>query len=232
MRAWPARTIRDIGEHALIGGAVATGLALFHLFIEEWVAQGPSWNWLKPALAAGGIVFVGIALLEFILNGMKLRLESIGKVDGLWIDAIYDAEKRLTRGAIIEISSSKATGFIIKGTSYLYEREQAPKLEEVGTFDGKGWASSDNSLSYYFTGHEGILEAGQGLCHYIFSAYPASPGKLRLDGVFYSFVGNSVWYVVGRKITKKEMKEFRRDHVAALLERYLDGCAPIWREKH
>jgi hypothetical protein len=157
---------KEIVHHAVIGGLLAMALGVFH-FLSEGLFNDIFKNYpvvlgafrahpigfgITSLLIIGFIIFAVIYQLEAHWERMQTRLEQalkaqprpiprVGLVDGHWVDAIWDSEKRLIQGSVIKITSTTEKGFKVNGVSYYADDVE----NEVGDFHGEGY------LAYVFS---------------------------------------------------------------------------------
>jgi hypothetical protein len=208
-------TGKELLFHGFIAGLVGVGLATFDIvtryFLEDPAHASP---WLI-ILAVFGIfvaIFLAVVCLNSLLEWRSVPLESVGKIDGDYIDAIYDDNGDLTGASVINITSSRKTGFLIRGTSY-----DAITHKEKGKFDGIGSVSGEDGLCYSYVGHE-HLTTDHGVCYYRFSR---NAKNITFFGGFIAFGLRSSHRVQGRKVQKGEQQEFDKDNGKTILQAFL-----------
>jgi hypothetical protein len=206
----------QIVEHAAVAGAVGGVLTIFELYREHLPIGTTALNVIE-VIGVMLVVAAGIAFFEWLLDRQPIAL-GVGRIDGHWIDAIYDADTlELVRGAVIRIASSRGGGFVLWGQSY-----DAPGVNvQVGPWGGHGGAAGSSTLTYYYRGREGPHERDDGVCYYEFSRSPGDDAGLTFDGRFWAFGLRKAFYVRGRKVKKCERRRFLVDEGATLLREYL-----------
>src|ERR1700730_3846924 len=161
---WPAvmAKSRDGGvwREALTAGLVTAIITAFELYANvwklEWVIEKPNWSWALVLVLAFAAAFFLVWLINKLLDLLQakkrrqpMELESIGKVNGYWIDAIRDhPDQKPIQVSIFELSSTQHNGFSANGTSY----PANDGYEEFGAFKTTQSHSMRNGFIYFFEG--------------------------------------------------------------------------------
>lgn len=206
----------QVVQHAAVAGAVGGVLTIFELY-REHLPIGTTALQVVEVIGVMLIVALGIGGFEWLLDRQPIVL-GVGKIDGHWIDAIYDADTlQLVRGAVIRIESSRGGGVELSGQSY-----DAPGAGvRSGSWKGGGGAAGADTLTYYYHGSEGPHERDDGICYYDFSRNPGDDAGLEFSGRFWAFGLRKAFYVQGRKVKKSERARFALDGGKTLLREYL-----------
>jgi hypothetical protein len=161
----------ELIDHALVGGLVVVLLTSFHELTEIWIRHAfgkggvsrIAWAW--AGLILGGFLagFLGTVWLDTYLERRRskepIRLEDVGRVDGLYMDAIVENQK-ITAGSIVDIASSIRTGFTVTGRTFEFESGKLNIEMPPNRFEGRhGAPFARNGISY---GYKGELVARPG----------------------------------------------------------------------
>jgi hypothetical protein len=221
-----------VWREALTAGLVTAIITAFELYAIvwklEWVIEKPNWSWALVLALAFAAAFFLVWLINKLLDLLQaknrrqpIELESIGKVNGYWIDAIRDhPDQKPIQVSIFELSSTQHDGSSANGTSYPANNG----CEEFGAFKTTQSNSMKNGFIYFFEGEErrsgdvlGKRHEGVG-----FYAFSRVNNKLRVRGAFLAFNETSTRHLTGRKLTENEWEdaqdETKRSH---LIQRFL-----------
>jgi hypothetical protein len=175
-------------------------------------------------LAVFGIfvaIFSAVAGLEALQERRSVPLEDVGTIDGDYVDAVYSEDNKRREGSIINITSTRRNGFVMRGTAF-----NDKTLKETGKFTGTALVGGADGLCYYYRGHEGPT-TDEGVCYYRFSKHG---NRITFVGGFMAFgLKTTSHRVQGRKVLKEEEHKFRADP-KSVLRRYLEREAPPTRQ--
>jgi hypothetical protein len=220
--------------HAFLETAVVMLLAWLGEHAHEKLDPASPYARVAPTiifLAVATLVLLSLRLLNWGLERVPFKFEDFGKINGKWLDAIYDQQGNLIMGSVIEMKCFPFLGFSVEGWSYSYEELQ--KLEGPdgrpdaiklgGHFRGYGTPWKEGiGCNYRYKGEEGKSDHGIG--YYEF--YLGSPSKN--DRVFKgAFLTENLrdGQLVSARIvqgeTVKDLKTYKRDHGKTLLWQFL-----------
>jgi hypothetical protein len=216
---------KELLFHGFIAGLVGAGLAIFDLGMRYLIGRDTEQAslWLIAAIVFGIFfaIFVAVVSLEALQEGRPVPLKGIGIIDGDYIDAVYAEDGHRSGASMINITSTRRNGFVLRGTAYDHE-----DLSERGKFDGAGSVSSSDGICYYYRGHE-WLTTDDGVCYYRFSHHA---GNITFFGGFMAFGLKASHRVQGRKLLKQEEALFKTDPKAVLRD-FLEREAPKQHQK-
>lgn len=204
----------EIWRHAVVGGVVAFLLAGFHAATEFYSNHRDLSGYKKAAFWAVVIIVLGagfslLSIFETYLwkrrSRERIRLDDIGPVDGIWIDAVIQ-NGEIIEAAIFNVESSQVDGFTVQGKAYRVKSGDIQFQETPSMFKGRRGSLFDkNGFAYVFEG----LESGEstdashphfGVAYLSFSSNLDSPTTNYFEGAFLVRQEGSVSYVVGRNV--------------------------------
>ena len=198
---------KELMFHGFIAGLVGVGLVVFDFGVRFLLLQKPEdaplWAIILAVFGVFIAIFAAVVCLDAVLEQRSVPLESVGVIDGDYVDVVFDDGGKMTSASTINISSTKRSGFAIRGTAY-----DPASLQEKGKFDGTGAVSGSDGLCYSYYGHEDITP-DHGVCYYRFSKDPQK--SITFFGGFVAFGLRTSHRVRGRKIRDRERAEFDRD---------------------
>ena len=159
--------IRDKLVHAVIGGLAAVALVSFHEKLQEVTGLGET-AFLGLVLV---IVFLFLALLEFLLGWIwtliKIQIPGVGKIDGVWLHARYEARTgKIVGGSVVHVKTSSPNHFHVHGKSYRKDGSYDGSFHGAGVFDG------NSEFAYAYRGDQDrgqdAAKVGSGVGQYFY----------------------------------------------------------------
>jgi hypothetical protein len=209
---------RQIDHHAYIAATVAVFVAGAELAITEWVSEAWHQSRLWTFVAGlGAILFLFFLVFRIIrwherrwhrkeakrrdeAEAKAIELATVGCVDGIWLDVIYDIHtKQRVEGSVIKIQSS-GRGFAVEGFAFeLADLEKDPtKAEHCGHFHGVSRHWDHTGFVYAYEGKKGARQMDKGAVVYEFTTLGAN--RLIMSGVFFGFGLKSAFFIQGKRI--------------------------------
>lgn len=240
---------KEIRRDQSIGGIVAVVLVLFEFGARELLEKNNlgQWWWLLLVAALLLSFFAVFWIIGYVARRWhekdelrfkifmeeQIPLKGVGVIDGLWTDAIWDANKKLIQCSFIQIQSSRRTGFEIHGESYhcRYEDDGKPRVcGDAGYFRGTAAPSENEDIYVIYRGAEQFT-LDKGVSNYTFRKKVGSdetdPDAERyFEGEFTARGLGKTRYVFGRKVKPSDVGK----NTITLLEEFLSE--DIIRKKH
>jgi hypothetical protein len=177
------------------------------------------------------VILIALHFIDKFLDSRPMRVGSVGKIDGVWLDAIYDGKGDLIEGSFIEMRCTQAEGFHVEGWSYEIQFPQNGELTVITPspgdehhFKGDGSASEllPDCCSYCYEGREGRVHKGGGF----YKFRRGADKQLLFDGGFgyWNLIEGSVTaarLVQGEKYKGKKKNYETPEKRVALLKEFL-----------
>lgn len=211
----------EIAQHAIFA-LLAPLAVVIEALIHGWFEKGNDGNaglaFLWTILAVYVLAFLIVWLLhetlgwimlwyEEIVNSQPVHIDSVGRVDGQWVDKVWNAETReLKQGSIITFKSTRKSGFSLKGYTFDFNG-QALVDSEPNYFETSCTLPVKNSIIYFFAGEEGTgpsKKPHRGVGYYEFRK--SANGNKTFAGAFLIDGEQSYRIVSGEIVEKGEMQ--------------------------
>lgn len=225
-------------RHAFLETTVVMLLAWLGEHAHEKLDPASPYARIAPTLiflAVAAFVLASLRFLNWALERVPFKFEDFGKINGKWLDAIYDQQGKLIMGSVIEMKCFPFLGFSVEGWSYSYEELQklegpggrADAINLGGHFRGYGAPWKEGiGCNYRYKGEEGKSDHGIG--YYEF--YLGSPSKKDrvFKGAFLTEDLKDGRYVSARIVQGeivKDLNAYNKDHGKTLLWQFLRNRA-------
>jgi hypothetical protein len=217
-------------RHSIIEVIAVLILVVFGDWAATLKADTPYLRWISVAGVAI-VILVALHYIDEFLDSRSMRVGSVGKIDGVWLDAIYDGKGDLIEGSFIEMKCTHAEGFHVEGWSYEIQFPQDGELTVITPapgsehhFKGDGSASEllPDCCSYCYEGREGRVHKGGGF----YKFRRGADKQLLFDGGFgyWNLIEGSITaarLVQGEKYNGRKKNYETPEKRAALLEEFL-----------
>jgi hypothetical protein len=109
---------KELMFHGFIAGLVGVGLVVFDFGVRFLLLQKPEdaplWAIILAVFGVFIAIFVAVVCLDAVLEQRSVPLESVGVIDGDYVDVVFDDGGKMTSASTINISSTKRSGFAIR----------------------------------------------------------------------------------------------------------------------
>lgn len=195
-------------------------LAIFGGLVEKGSVDLSYRRW---AIVAGVAILLLLVLrsIDHISRKRAMKVGTVGKIDGIWLDAIYAGTGELLQVSFIEKAYSQAKGFDVRGWSYDIEIASDGSRRIIRPDPG-GDHHFEGDCSFYYEGREHKEHKGSG-----FYRFRRSPDKrLLFDGGFgyWNLEDGKITlarFVQGEKFNGEKKEYSTEEKRIALLERFL-----------
>jgi hypothetical protein len=223
----------EVLSHAIIVGALAlaaSGLEWLRdsqLATDHPVAYRAGFTVIAVVIAFG-IMYLFASMLERSqlrqeerLRSRTIRLKGVESIDGVYIDAVYQANGTkwtLEGGLILEIRSTISEGYHVHGDFFDW-----PALDSKGYWDGDGAVigAAHRGFVYRYGGGEGLQPHSGGIGYYEFHREAHTERHVTFTGEFFASNLTAVRRVRGRMVSDGPLK---LDVAQLMLRSFLEHC--------
>jgi hypothetical protein len=231
------RDFEGIRRHSIIETVVVVFLAVFGHLAEDnpslkaLFGDHTLYRLLAVLFVVGVLALVVFFFLNWFFATRQTKFGTAGKIEGAWLDAIYNEEGRLIMGSFLEMKCSPLEGFYVYGHSYRVTYDNAGGITvEPGPenfFEGNGapWKFG-NGCYYRYQGREHRPDEGHGYYQFYRGFHKKD---VTFEGGFASRnleAGKiiSARLVQGKKFRGKKKEYETKEQRMALLKEHLNQC--------